>query len=74
MNQNKFCFKMMRMLPVLASLLLPLSFASASTYKVLYRFSGGSDGGTPNGVIFDNQGNLYGTTQHGRREGNGHRF
>jgi uncharacterized repeat protein (TIGR03803 family) len=71
MNQNKSCFKMMRMLPVLMSLLLPLSIASASTYKVLYRFTGGSDGGAPNAVIFDNQGNLYGTTSTGGAMGMG---
>ena len=38
---------------------------SGSGYKesVLYSFSGGTDGSTPyNGVIFDNAGNLYGTT------------
>jgi uncharacterized repeat protein (TIGR03803 family) len=29
---------------------------------VLYSFTGGADGGTPNGVIRDAAGNLYGTT------------
>src|SRR5271157_843229 len=34
--------------------------------KVLYRFTGGADGGNPRGgVIFDAQGNLYGTTWDG---------
>ena len=51
MYHYKSCFKILRMVPVLALLLLPLSVASASTYKVLYRFSGGSDGGTPNAVF-----------------------
>ncbi len=36
------------------------------TEKVLYSFSGGSDGANPYaGVIFDNAGNLYGTTASG---------
>jgi len=32
------------------------------TQTLLYGFSGESDGGVPNNVIFDNAGNLYGTT------------
>jgi uncharacterized repeat protein (TIGR03803 family) len=32
---------------------------------VLYSFTGGADGGTPNGVIVDAAGNLYGTTLFG---------
>jgi uncharacterized repeat protein (TIGR03803 family) len=36
---------------------------AASKYKVLYKFTGGADGGGPNGdLIFDSTGNLYGTT------------
>ncbi len=39
---------------------------AASTEKVLYAFSGGSDGNQPyGGVVFDQAGNLYGTTQFG---------
>jgi uncharacterized repeat protein (TIGR03803 family) len=42
---------------------------------VLYRFTGGSDGGTPNGpLITDNPGNLYGTTLYGGRYGYGSVF
>ena len=42
------------------------------TEKVLYSFSGGSDGGNPPaGLIFDSSGNLYGMTQHGGAAGNG---
>src|SRR5580692_2137081 len=32
---------------------------------VLYSFTGGADGGTPNGVIVDLFGNVYGTTSNG---------
>jgi uncharacterized repeat protein (TIGR03803 family) len=36
------------------------------TYKVLYSFAGGSDGGQPNaGLIIDRSGNLYGTATFG---------
>jgi hypothetical protein len=36
------------------------------TEKVLYRFSGGPDGGLPvSGLILDEAGNLYGTTEFG---------
>lgn len=39
---------------------------AASTEKVLYAFSGSSDGSQPyGGVVFDQAGNLYGTTQFG---------
>ncbi|HTZ95314.1 MAG TPA: choice-of-anchor tandem repeat GloVer-containing protein [Terriglobales bacterium] len=38
------------------------------TETVLYSFQGGNDGWSPNGVVFGNDGSLYGTTQLG---GNG---
>ena len=39
---------------------------------VLYRFTGGADGGTPTGgVILDSAGNLYGTTTYGGASGAG---
>jgi uncharacterized repeat protein (TIGR03803 family) len=42
------------------------------TESVLYTFTGGSDGGTPNaGLIFDQAGNLYSTTQFGGNYGYG---
>jgi uncharacterized repeat protein (TIGR03803 family) len=45
---------------VIASLLQP---AQAQTYKVLYSFTGKSDGGFPYGTLIrDGNGNLYGTT------------
>jgi uncharacterized repeat protein (TIGR03803 family) len=40
------------------------------TETVLYRFTGGSDGAEPSaGLVFDNLGNLYGTTPYGGVEG-----
>ncbi len=40
--------------------------AAAQTEKILYAFTGGSDGGRPQcGLILDGKGNLYGTTQEG---------
>src|ERR1019366_8667065 len=36
---------------------------------VLYSFSGGADGGSPNGVIRDSFGTLYGTTTYGGASG-----
>ena len=45
------------------------------TENVLWTFSGGDDGGKPgSGVIFDNAGNLYGTTQLGGTNGFGSVF
>jgi uncharacterized repeat protein (TIGR03803 family) len=40
--------------------------ATAQTEKILYSFTGGSDGGAPQGgLVLDGKGNLYGTTQQG---------
>lgn len=42
------------------------------TETLLYRFAGGSDGAAPvAGLIFDNAGNLYGTTPYGGQKDNG---
>lgn len=52
----------------------PVTPGGAWTETVIYSFTGGSDGGTPiGGLIFDNSGTLYGTTQYGPGEfaGNG---
>jgi len=38
---------------------------------VLYSFTGGADGSSPNGVIRDSAGNLYGTTTYGGASGTG---
>jgi uncharacterized repeat protein (TIGR03803 family) len=43
---------------------------TVGNYTVLYSFTGGADGGTPEaGVIRDSAGNLYGTTQYGGQAG-----
>jgi uncharacterized repeat protein (TIGR03803 family) len=55
-----------------ALLLIPARPAQAQTETVLYKFTGGSDGGWPGrGVIADGAGNLYGTTQGGGASGQG---
>jgi uncharacterized repeat protein (TIGR03803 family) len=36
--------------------------AHAQTFRVLYNFTDGADGATPNGIAMDAAGNLYGTT------------
>jgi hypothetical protein len=49
----------------IAALMLTLAIAvwGGDKAKVLHRFTGGNDGGTPiGGLIFDSAGNLYGTT------------
>ena len=49
--------------------------ASGWSETVLYRFQGGSDGGNPSGgLIFDQQGNLYGLTGDGGSSGAGTAF
>lgn len=43
-------------------LLFASAIAGAQTLTPLYEFQGGTDGATPNGVILDSAGTLYGTT------------
>ena len=46
---------------LLLAVIVPTS-ASAQTFKSLYSFTGGKDGGLPEGpLIWDEKGNLYGT-------------
>jgi len=48
------------------------STALAQTFTVLYKFTGGADGGTPySALIMDAAGNLYGTTYSGGSSGYG---
>jgi hypothetical protein len=57
---------------VVALLLASAAMAGAQTYTVLYRFSGGADGGTPGPVNWDAAtGNLYGVTGDGGAGGYG---
>jgi len=51
--------------------ILAAQSAQAQTYKVLHTFTGGKDGGIPNAVIQDAEGNLYGTTSAGGDYGYG---
>jgi uncharacterized repeat protein (TIGR03803 family) len=51
---------------VIALVLSVGSVAEASSFKVLYSFTGGSDGANPNGELLpDSAGNLYGLAAHG---------
>jgi hypothetical protein len=46
-----------------AWVLLSSPAAQAQTFKILYSFTGGNDGGNPHGgLVLDAEGNLYGTT------------
>jgi uncharacterized repeat protein (TIGR03803 family) len=48
---------------------------AASNYKTLYKFSGGKDGKSPQArLVFDQAGNLYGTTDLGGAHGSGTLF
>jgi uncharacterized repeat protein (TIGR03803 family) len=51
---------------LLLMLVAGLTAAQAQTFKVIYSFTGGKDGGQPQtGVTIDRAGNLYGTTVYG---------
>jgi hypothetical protein len=57
-----------RLRPWLVLVILALASAASAEWKekVLYSFQGGNDGAFPGGgVVFDQQGNLYGVTQAG---------
>jgi uncharacterized repeat protein (TIGR03803 family) len=57
---------------VMASLVGAPGMWAQSTYKVLYKFTGGADGSQAfAGLIFDQAGNLYGTTGAGGANGGG---
>ncbi len=56
---------------IMAAMLAPGAWA-AGKYKVLYKFTGGTDGSQPlAGLILDASGNLYGTTYQGGPSGDG---
>jgi uncharacterized repeat protein (TIGR03803 family) len=56
-----------RFFSLFATIVVLAAYASAGvTYKVLYQFTGGTDGGqTSSSLTFDAAGNLYGTTSSG---------
>jgi len=57
---------------LIAALVLAPGAWAAGKYKVLYNFTGGTDGGTPyEGLTLDTTGNLYSTTTAGGASGNG---
>jgi uncharacterized repeat protein (TIGR03803 family) len=67
MSHTHFAFegigpKLVLVTAVLGLLFIATHGARAQTETVLYSFTGGADGGLPNGVIRDENGNLYGTT------------
>jgi uncharacterized repeat protein (TIGR03803 family) len=71
MNSNKFwvtASKALAVVTVMLSMTLMLAPGAwaQSKYKTLYKFSGGKDGKFPQAsLIFDQAGNLYGTTAGG---------
>jgi hypothetical protein len=67
MDRNRYPRAVIHCLTLFTLALTLTSVATAEwKEKVLYSFQGGTDGATPaGGVVFDNQGNLYGATQQG---------
>jgi len=57
---------------LIMALILAPGASAAGKYKVLYKFTGGTDGSQPEaGLILDTSGNLYGTTPQGGAFGDG---
>jgi uncharacterized repeat protein (TIGR03803 family) len=78
MQNNRFWAAVSRVLEVMtvtliAALILAPGARAASTEKVLYSFTGSADGGNPRAsrLIFDQAGNIYGTTGDGGAYGAG---
>src|SRR5262252_4917529 len=62
----KTTWQLLRAAFALVSVTFSLANSHAQTETVLYRFTGGSDGGVPtSSLVFDAAGNLYGTTVYG---------
>jgi uncharacterized repeat protein (TIGR03803 family) len=63
MTSQKLDFRVFRFFTAVACAILYVSAASAATEKVLYSFTGGSDGSQPDsGLTPDGAGNYYGST------------
>src|SRR5580704_6208784 len=64
MLSKQFCCSVGKVLAVVVFTVILVNIAwAANAEKVLYRFTGGSDGGDPaSQLIFDSSGNAYGTT------------
>jgi uncharacterized repeat protein (TIGR03803 family) len=63
---KRFCATISRVLAAAAIAATLTVAASAQTETILHSFTGGNDGGSPQGaLIFDSKGNLYGTTSGG---------
>jgi uncharacterized repeat protein (TIGR03803 family) len=60
-NPSFFFWAVLTALFAFVPALVP-SASAATRYKVLYNFTGGADGGQPQGLVEDAAGNLYGTT------------
>jgi len=57
------------------TLILAPAAQAADTFKILHQFKGGKDGSQPNNtLVMDSTGNLYGTTVHGGKHGQGSVF
>jgi uncharacterized repeat protein (TIGR03803 family) len=64
------CLRFVSTLFLLAMAAIPAQSVHAQAYKVLYNFTGGQDGGSPQaGLTIDRGGNLYGTTSGGAANG-----
>jgi len=74
MKRNQFWAALSKVLAVMTVMLIMASAGAqaAGKYKVLHRFTGGSDGSGANaGVVLDSTGNLYTATVQGGAYGNG---
>ena len=61
--------------PVTAAKTVTVPPSPTQTYRVIYNFAGGADGGQPiGGLVIDAAGNLYGTTSYGGPAGAGTAF
>ncbi|MGA7753019.1 MAG: choice-of-anchor tandem repeat GloVer-containing protein [Candidatus Sulfotelmatobacter sp.] len=61
---KRWCLCALGLAIVLGPMAVP-PLAQGQTFTVLYAFTGGTDGSSPNSVIIDAAGNLYGTTEYG---------